>query len=365
MNRQILLTPGPTPIPPESLQAESLPIIHHRTAEFVELFNETQENLKYVFQTREKVFTLMSSGTGGMECAVVNLVSPGDKVIVTACGVFGERWVKILNVFGANVVALRTEWGVTVKAAELEKALKDHPDAKAVFTTLTDTSTATACDILGYGKAVSKTPAILVVDAISGLAGQEMYMDEWQVDAVITASQKGLMTAPGLGFISVSPKGWAAVQASKSPRFYWDLRAIEKSSHDGETPFTPAVSLIRAVNASLKLIRKKGLPQVFQQARDLAKFTREEGGKLGLGLFAKDPCDVLTAFVLPEGVNGGALIKQIVKKTGISMAGGQEKLKGRIVRIAHMGYIQKADIEKGIRALSENLAEMRAAAARP
>src|SRR5438552_3661434 len=171
MDRQILLTPGPTPIPPDTLAAEGLPIIHHRTKEFAEVFSDFQENLKYVFQTKNNVYCLASSGTGAMECAVANLISPGDKAIAVACGAFGERWVKILTVFGAKVVPLRSEWGTAVSAAELEKCLKENPDAKAVFTTHTDTSTAIACDIKGYGQAVSKTNAILVVDAISGLGG--------------------------------------------------------------------------------------------------------------------------------------------------------------------------------------------------
>ena len=357
MNTQILLTPGPTPIPPEVLKEEALPIIHHRTKEFADLFADAQENLQYVFQTKQKVFVLASSGTGAMECAVANLVSPGDPVIVCSCGVFGERWIKILTAFGAKVIALRSEWGITVKAPELEKALQENADVKVVFSTHTDTSTSIACDIQSYGKVVAKTKAVLVVDAISGLGGQELQMDVWNCDVVISASQKGLMAAPGLGFISVSAKAWPLVEQAKSPRFYWDLRTIEKSFHNSDTPFTPAISLLRSINVGLKMIRKKTIQTVWQEARELAKHTRSLGQNLGLTMFAKDPCEVLTAFNLPEGLDGEKIVRGIVEKYNISLAGGQEKLKGKIIRVAHMGYIQKYEIEKGMSALSEFLKE--------
>ncbi len=355
MDRQILLTPGPTPIPPETLKMESLPIIHHRTKEFMDLFNELHENLQYLFQTKNKVYSLASSGTGAMECAVANLVSPGDKVIAVACGVFGERWIKILTAFSANVIPLRSEWGAQVKPEELEKVLKENPDVKTVFSTHTDTSTAVLCDIKKYAEITAKTKAIIVVDSISGLGGQELYMDDWHLDAVVSASQKGLMSAPGLGFISVSPKAWGLVQESKSPRFYWDLRAFEKVFATGQTPFTPPVSLLRATNESLKMIRKKTLKNVWQETKELAQFTREVGSSLGLKVFPKDPCEILTSFKVPEGLDGQKIVKQIVEKYNISLAGGQDKLKGKVVRIAHMGYIQKADIQKGMKALAETL----------
>lgn len=359
MSDQILLTPGPTPIPPETLREEGLPIIHHRTKEFGQVYDDFQENLKYVFQTKNNVYILASSGTGGMECAVANLTSPGDKVIVCASGVFGERFVKILTAYGANVVAIRSEWGYAVKPAELEKALNENPDAKVVFSTSTDTSTSMASDIKAFGAIVAKTKAVLVVDAISGLGGQELQMDAWNCDVVVSASQKGLMAAPGLGFISVSPKAWELVKAAKSPRFYWDLRTMEKAHHDHQTPYTPAISLIRSNNVSLKMLKKKTMPVVWQEARDLAKFTRELGAKIGLKQFPKDPCDVLTAFYAPEGLDGEKIIQYMVDKYNISIAGGQEKLKGKVVRVAHMGYIQKSDIQKGMDALGEAIASMR------
>lgn len=355
MQNQILLTPGPTPIPPETLRQEALPIIHHRTKEFAELFDESQKNLQYLFQTKEKVFILTSSGTGGMECAVSNLVSPGTKAVVCSCGVFGERWVKILTQYGAKVTPIRSEWGSAVKPEQLQETLKKNPDTQIVFTTHTDTSTAVACDIKSYGEIVSQTDALLVVDAISGLGGQELFMDEWKLDCLVSASQKGLMSAPGLAFISVNSKAWKLVERAKSPRFYWDLRTIEKAFHSGQTPFTPAISLLRATNESLKMIRKKTLQTVWKETKELARFTRQEGEKLGLKIFPKDPCDVLTAFLVPEGLDGEKIIREIVEKYNISIAGGQEKMKGKLFRIAHMGYIQKSDIEKGISALAETL----------
>lgn len=359
MDKQILLTPGPTPIPPETLAEEGRPIIHHRTKEFEKVFSEIRENIKYVLGTKREVYLLASSGTGAMECACVNLCSPGDKVIVLAAGAFGERFVKILESYGVQVAAVRSEWGSAVTPEALEQALKENPDAKAVFSTHTDTSTTIASPIQRYGEIVAKTKAVLVVDAISGLGGQELYMDQWHCDAVISASQKGLMAAPGLAFISFSEKAWPLVQTAKCPRFYWDIRIAEKFMQSGQTPFTPAISIIRATNVSLKAIRKKGIEDVYKETRELARHTRELGAKLGLKTFAKDPADVLTGFWVPEGMDSEKIIQRIVDKYNISIAGGQEKLKGRIVRVAHMGYILKKDIEAGMKALAETLEEMR------
>jgi len=359
MDKQILLTPGPTPIPPETLAEEGRPIIHHRTKEFEKVFSEIRENIKYVLGTKREVYLLASSGTGAMECACVNLCSPGDKVIVLAAGAFGERFVKILESYGVQVAAVRSEWGSAVTPEALEQALKDDPDAKAVFSTHTDTSTTIASPIQRYGEIVAKKKAVLVVDAISGLGGQELYMDKWHCDAVISASQKGLMAAPGLAFISFSEKAWPLVQTAKCPRFYWDIRIAEKFMQSGQTPFTPAISIIRATNVSLKAIRKKGIEDVYKETRELARHTRELGAKLGLKTFAKDPADVLTGFWVPEGMDSEKIIRRIVDKYNISIAGGQEKLKGRIVRVAHMGYILKKDIEAGMKALAETLEEMK------
>ncbi len=364
MNQQILLTPGPTPIPPETLAEEGKPVIHHRTKEFAKIFDELRENIKYVLGTKQEVYILASSGTGAMECACVNMSSPGDKAIVLAAGAFGERFVKILTAYGVNVVAVRSEWGSAVAPQDLEKALKENPDAKAVYSTHTDTSTTMASPIQKYGEIVAKTSAVLVVDAISGLGGQELYMDKWHCDVVISASQKGLMANPGLAFISFSEKAAPLVQAAKCPRFYWDLRIAQKFMESAQTPFTPAISIIRSTNVSLKAIRKKGIEKVYQDARDLAKYTRDLGVKMGLKLFAKDPAEVLTGFWVPEGVDSEALIERIVEKHNISIAGGQEKLKGKIVRVAHMGFILKSDIDAGMKALAETLKEMQAPAAR-
>ena len=359
MKDQILLTPGPTPIPPETLAEEGKPIIHHRTKEFEDVFNEIRENIKYVLGTKSEVYLLASSGTGAMECACVNIMSPGDKAIVLAAGAFGERFVKILTGYGVNAVAVRSEWGSAVAPSELEKALRENPDAKAVFSTHTDTSTTMASPIQQYGELVAKTQAVLVVDAISGLGGQELYMDKWHCDVVISASQKGLMAAPGLAFISLSDKALPLVQSAKCPRFYWDVRTMQKFMESGQTPFTPAISIIRATNVSLRAIRKKGIENVYKETKALAQYTRDLGAKLGLKPFAKDPADVLTGFWVPEGLDSEQLIQRIVDKHNISIAGGQEKLKGRIVRVAHMGYIQKKDIEAGMKALAETLVEMK------
>ena len=340
MEKQILLTPGPTIIPSSSLLEESQPMIHHRTKEFSDLFCEIQDNLKYVFQTESKIYLLSSSGTGAMECAVVNFISSSDTVVVCVNGVFGERWVKILDALGANVITIKNEIGNSVSKESLEEVLRKNVNIKAVFTTLTDTSTTVVGDIKGYGELVAKTSAILIVDAISGLAGQPIYMDQWGCDVVVSASQKGFMSAPGLSMIAVNQNAFKLLNQTSSFRFYWDLRRIDLSFANKELPFTPPVSLIRATNASLKLIRKKTLKILFQDLEQLAQYVRKQGEKLGWNLVSQDKCNVLTGFYLSTDMNASHLIRWLMENYYISIAGGQESLKNKIIRIAHMGCVE-------------------------
>jgi len=350
MKKYFLLTPGPTPIPPEVAQKESLPILHHRTSEFGEIFNEVIEGLKYVFQTKEDCFLLSSSGTGAMESAVANLISPQDDVLVASCGNFGDRWEKICKIYKANVTKIDAEWGTAVNPQEIKDKLEKNRNIKAVFTTHTETSTGVVNDLKTIGEIVSKTSAVLVIDAISGLAGQPLFKDEWKLDVVVSGSQKGLMCAPGLSFIAINQKAWNLVEKSTSPRFYFDYKLMKKSIPKKETPFTPAVSLIVALAEAIRIIKKEELENIFKNIEKLAKATRAGVKALNLDLFAKEEvaCNVLTSAKLPDNIEGDKLVGDLRKEFGISIAGGQDKLKGKIFRIAHMGFIDQFDVIVGL-----------------
>jgi len=350
MKKYFLLTPGPTPIPPEVAQKESLPILHHRTSEFGEIFNEVIEGLKYVFQTKEDCFLLSSSGTGAMESAVANLISPQDDVLVASCGNFGDRWEKICKIYKANVTKIDAEWGTAVNPQEIKDKLEKNRNIKAVFTTHTETSTGVVNDLKTIGEIVSKTSAVLVIDAISGLAGQPLFKDEWKLDVVVSGSQKGLMCAPGLSFIAINQKAWNLVEKSTSPRFYFDYKLMKKSIPKKETPFTPAVSLIVALAEAIRIIKKEELENIFKNIEKLAKATRAGVKALNLDLFAKEEvaCNVLTSAKLPDNIEGDKLVSALRKEFGISIAGGQDKLKGKIFRIAHMGFIDQFDVIVGL-----------------
>jgi aspartate aminotransferase-like enzyme len=358
MKKHYLLTPGPTPIPPEVALQEALPILHHRTSEFSNIFVEVTNDLKYVFQTKNDVYTLASSGTGAMESAVVNLLSPGDEALVASCGNFGERWSKIMEAYGVKPTNIFMEWGKIVNPLDIEKALKANPKIKAVFTTFTETSTGVVNDIAAIGKIVAATPAVLVVDSISGLGGQKFLTDEWNVDVNVTGSQKGLMIAPGLAFVSVSAKAWKLIEASKLPKFYFDYKKMKKNLEDKTTPFTPAVTLIVSLAKALKMIKEKGIENMWKENELHARASRAAMKALGLELFGDKPCDVVTSAKVPEGVEGGKIVKNMRETYGVSIAGGQAQLKGKIIRFAHMGYIGKADLLVGFACLEMVLSQM-------
>ncbi len=357
MKKQYLLTPGPTPIPPNVALKEALPILHHRTSEFAEIYKDVAEGLKYVFQTKNDVYMLAASGTGAMEMAVVNLLSAGDEIIVASCGNFGDRWKKIAETYGVKVTSVSVEWGKVVVPAEIEKALKANPNIKAVYTTFTETSTGVANDIKAIGDIVAKTNAVLVVDTISGLAGQEFKTDEWHVDVNVCGSQKGFMLAPGLAFISMSEKAWKLAESSKLPKFYFDIKKYKKSYTTNETPFTPPVTLIVSLQEAIKMIKEKGIENMWNDYKLLAKAARAGMKALGLELFGEVPCEVVTSALVPETI-GGKIVKTLREKYGVSIAGGQGDLKGKIIRFAHMGYIGKADLLVGFSCLEMVLVEL-------
>lgn len=358
MKKNYLLTPGPTPIPPEVLKSQAQPIIHHRTPQFEAILKEAEEGLKYVFQTKNEVLIFASSGTGAMEAAVVNLLSPGEEAICIRGGKFGERWTELCEVYGIRPLNIDVEWGKSVDVKIVEEKL-NNSNAKVVFATLCETSTGVTADVKALAEAAHKKDAVLVVDAISALGAVECKTDEWDMDVVIAGSQKGLMLPPGLGFASVSERAWKFVEQSKSPRYYFDFRSAKKNLAKNTTPFTPAITLIIGLNESLKLIKKEGLDNAILRFKRLSQAVREAMEALGLELFAPDAySDAVTAIKVPEGVDGGKLVKIMRDQYGVSIAGGQAQLKGKIFRIAQMGYITKDDLIYGLEILEKVLAEL-------
>ena len=359
MRKNYLLTPGPTPLPAQVCEALSRPIIHHRTPQFQAILKEATEGLKYVFQTKNDVFILASSGTGAMEAAVANLLSPGELALTVEGGKFGERWTEICKGYAINTEIIQVEWGKAVDPQEIAKRLKANPKIKAVFTTLCETSTGVSNDIEAIGQVVKDTGAVLVVDAISGLGAIDLKTDEWNCDVVVSGSQKGLMIPPGLGFISVSAKAWSRVNDSKSPKYYFDLKKAKKALDKTDTPFTPAISLIVALAESLKMIKADGPENVFSRHKKLADMTRSAVKAMGLSLFAPGASsDAVTAVNVPAGIDGEKLVKTMRDTYGVTIAGGQEELKGKVFRIAHMGFIEEFDIIVGISCLEKVLSEM-------
>lgn len=359
MRKNYLLTPGPTPLPPQVMEAMSRPIIHHRTPQFQAILKEATEGLKYVFQTKNDVFILSSSGTGAMEAGVVNLLSCGDTALIIQGGKFGERWTEICKAYGINAEIIDVEWGKAVNPLEIEKKLKANPKIKAVFATQCETSTGVANDIAAIGRAVKNSEAVLAVDAISSLGAIDLKTDDWSCDMVVSGSQKGLMLPPGLGFISVSPKAAKLIENSKSPRYYFDLRKAKKALDKADTPFTSSITLIIALNESLKMMRQDGLENIFSRHKKMAAAARAAMKGLGLELFApQDGSDVVTAVKVPVGLDGEKLVKTMRDTYGVTIAGGQAELQGKIFRIAHMGFIEEFDIIAGISCLEKVLTQM-------
>ena len=344
MIRSYLLTPGPTPVPDVILSELGKPLIHHRTPQYRQIFREVSEGLKSVFQTRNDVLTLTSSGTGAMEAAVVAVANSQDEVIVIRGGKFGERWGEIAQVYGMKVIAIDVPWGEGVSPEQVQLALKQHPKTAAVFATLCETSTGVTHDIKAIAALTRQSQALLVVDAISGLGAEELRQDEWGVDVVVSGSQKGLMLPPGLSFVSVGERVWKRMEQTKTPRFYFDLLAYKKSLADDDVPYTPAIPLVIALRQALRLIQEEGMEKILQRHQKLAAATRSGAKGLGLELFSKTPCNVLTAVKIPQGVNGEKIVSYLRDEKGVTIAGGQAEMKGKIWRIAHLGAIAPLDI---------------------
>lgn len=357
--KQRLLTPGPTPVPEETLLELARPVIFHRTQEFRDILAEVLKDLQYVFQTKHPVVPLTSSGTGGLEAALVNAVPPGGKAICLSAGRFGERWKSIAKPFGIKAVEVTAPYGQAIPPEQLAQALKEHPDAAAVCTTLSETSTGVVHDIAGYGKLVGATSSLLLVDAISALGVVECRTDDWNVDMCVTGSQKALMLPPGLAFVSVSAKARAQMEKRDVVNsYYFDLRKAISKLDAPDTPFTPAHTLIRALSVSLKRIRKEGIENIWAKQLLNAAAARAGFQALGLEIFAARPASGLTVVKMPASIDSTALLGKLEKQYGLKLANGQDNLKGKILRLAHMGYIDQFDVLSALSGVELVLAEM-------
>jgi aspartate aminotransferase-like enzyme len=357
--RQYLLIPGPTPLPREVLEASSKQMLNHRGPEFGKILAEALAALRRVFMTRNTVIPFASSGTGGLEAAVVNLCSAGDTVIAVTGGNFGDRFAAIAQAFGVNVERVDVPWGEAVDPAAVRAALRRSPQAKAVLVTHSETSTGVRHDVGAIASFVRETPALMVVDAVSSLGAIELRTDEWGIDVVITGSQKALMAPPGLALVSVSDRAWAATKTATLPRFYWsfDRMKADLGETSASTPFTPAMSVVFALHAGLRLLEAEGIERRFERHRRVAAAVRAGVAALGLRLLPKPEhsSETVTAFWPPDGIAPNAILDAMRAKHGVVVAGGVGKLAGKIIRFGHLGWIEDDAILTGLRALETEL----------
>ena len=345
IKKQRLLTPGPTPLLPKALHAMMGSDIHHRTEDFRNLYRAVLADLKEVLGTTNDVLALVASGTGAMEASVSNFLSAGDRVIACSAGKFGERWVEIARAYGLDAIVLKEEYGRAVSAQRVADTLKVEPNVRAVFVQASETSTGAAHDVRAMGEAIKNTPAIFVVDAITGLGTMPLDIDRWCLDIVVGGSQKAFMIPPGMAFLSISSKAWALSESSRLPRYYFDLKKEKKSAAGGESSWTPSTSLLLAFAEALKYIKSLGMDKLVANAQLLAKATRGAVTALGLELFAPDsPAASVTAVKAPQGMDSGVIVKEFRNRFGAIIANGQGSMKGQIFRVAHLGYFDFADL---------------------
>lgn len=345
-SKPILLAPGPVQLHPEVQKILSLPMIHHRTPEFDAILKSVLSDLKKLFQTEEPVFILTSTGSGGMESLLINTLQPGAKVLAIVSGKFGERWAEMAEVYGANVHRLNVPWGQAVNPQEVTDFLKNNPDTAVVLTQACETSTATMHPIEKLASIVAPTKALFLVDAITGLGAFPLPMDQWKIDGLVAGSQKAIMLPTGLSLMSFSKKAWSVIQNNPTPRFYFDVRKEKAANEKGETFFSSNVTLIRALSFVLKDILNEGLDQLFKTLHRRANYTRAMTETLGLKLYSSAPSDSVTAYLLPEKINGVQFREHLEKKYAVTVMGGQDQLKGLIVRLGHMGYVTDEDLHQ-------------------
>ena len=355
-----LFTPGPTPVPEEVLLELARPMFHHRTNEYRKMLEQVTRDMQYILGTTQDVYTITGSGSAAMEASVASVVAAGEKMIAVRGGKFGERWSEIGVAFGANVVNLDVEWGTPATPQLIADALKANPDAVAVYITHCETSTATVCDVEAIAKVVAGTPALLVVDGISSIGAVPFAMDAWGVDIAVTGSQKALMLPAGLAFIACSEKAWKKIDSTKGHAYYVSLKAYRKAltPPEWDQPYTPNNVLVRAAMKALAMIRAEGLEKIWAETHKKAKAVRAAAKALGLQTYSKAPSDSVTAILVPEGMDGEALAKIMTKEFGVKPAGGQGKLKGKVLRFTTMGYTDAWDILAAVGALEMSLAKM-------
>ncbi len=351
IRKQRLLTPGPTPLYPPALHAMMASDMHHRTQEFRSVYQSALNGLKEVLATSSDVLCFAASGTGAMDASVSNLFSRGDKVIICSAGKFGERWIEIAKAYGLEAVVLKEEYGQVVSPERVRQAFAQQPDTKAVFVTASETSTSAQHDVRAMGEFIRGTSAIFIVDAITAMGTMPLDIDAWGLDLVVGGSQKAFMIPPGLAFLTVSPKAWKMVETATLPHYYFDLKKEKKNGDMGESSWTPATSLILALDEALKYIRGIGMSKVIENAQLLATATRAAAEALGLEVFASSPGSSVTALRAPGGIDSGVIVKQFKSRFGAIIANGQGSMQGQIFRIAHLGYFDFADLFAVIAAL--------------
>ncbi len=353
MIKKYLLAPGPTQVSSEVLLAMAQPVLHHRAPEFVQLMDRVRKDLKWLFQTQNDVLILASTGTGGMEGSITNFLSPGDTALVINGGKFGERWLKICAAYGVNVEELPVEWGYAAKPESVAAALKKNPTVRAVLTQASETSTGVAHPIREIAEIVRKEEnCLMIVDAVSAMGVFDIQTDAWGLDVVVTGSQKALALPPGLAFVSVSEKAWRQAETAKNAKFYFNFKKERESLIKNQTAYTAAVSLMVGLDRSLAMMKEEGLSNIFARHHLLARACQEGMKGMGLSLYPKEsPSDAVTAVSAPQGYDGQSIYKDLRVKYGITAAGGQDHLKGKVFRIATMGYIDTFDIITAVAAV--------------
>ncbi|MCM2353713.1 MAG: alanine--glyoxylate aminotransferase family protein [Pseudobdellovibrio sp.] len=354
-SKSLLLAPGPVQLHPEVQKILSLPMIHHRTPEFDSILKTVLSDLKTLFVTKEKVFILSSTGSGGMEALLINVIRPKAKVLAIISGKFGERWAEMAEIFGAEVHKINVPWGSAANVSDVEKFLKENPDTEIVMSQACETSTATVHPIKEIAEVVAKTKAVFLVDAITALGAMPLPMDEWQIDGLVAGSQKAIMLPTGLSLVSFSQKAWAKIKDNPTPRYYFDIRKELAANDKGETFFSSNVALIRALDFVLKDIKSTGLEGLFKTIQRRAFYTRAMASVLGLEVYSKNPSDSVTALLLPPGFDGAKLREHLEKSYNVTVMGGQDQLKGKIIRLGHMGYITDQDLHQTTERLAAGL----------
>ena len=353
-----LRVPGPTPCPPEVLKAMAWQMVNHRGPEFHQMLTDVTADLKKVFQTKNDLLLLTGSGTGGLEAAVTNLLSPGDKILSVSIGVFGDRFANIAKTFGTDVIPMKVEWGKAADPDVVKKAVQDNPGIKAVLVTHNETSTGVTNDLQAIAKVVKDAGKLLIVDAISSMGSINLPVDAWHCDVVVTASQKGWMVPPGMAMVSVSPEAWQAHTTAKIPRFYWDFtRAKTNFDEKKENPWTPAISIVYAFTVALKMMLKEGIENIFARHARVGQTLRDGIKELGLPLFA-DPAhasNTVTAVGIPPGLDGKKLRQILREEYKVVLAGGQQTLDGKIFRIGHLGMVNEKDVKEIVSSIGKVL----------